>query len=614
MARIRRERQKLRAVLDSMAEGVIISDAHANLVDVNAEALSLLGLDDVEQARRHLKDWPEYELLTLDGETIPLMEWPMARASRGERFRDYVVRVHNRQAGTMRTWSFAGAPVYEDDKIVQTVLAVRDMTGQIEVMAELEAERGRLRTIMRVAPIGISLLDADGAVIEMNPAAGSIWAAEELPRPGALEWRGQYRGVDADTGEPFHASDLPTAGALVGGEAIAGRVLDVERPDGTPGTVSVSAVPVADSDGGLVGIVMITEDITALRHSQKLSDALNEIGRLVHTTLDTGEVMQRALAAAAGAMGANTGAIVSYDDDDNATVLYIYPPDGAPFFIGQVFTPEEAPFTRVVRSSREALMIGDTSEVEIFNPEEHPKYGGGAVILLPLVMRDEICAGIGLNFTETQVFTEADRDFAGKLAATISSALENARLFEEREKAIEALAEKDQAVRKAYRDVIDAVTGGHLVICDRDEMNKEIAEEGEPLCEVDTPGQLADVRRDLTRRLDGVPDAKGLVLASSEALTNALKHAGRGWYGVRRDPDRVCVIVVDHGPGIDFSNLPKATLLPGYSTEQTLGMGFTLMIQLTDRLLLCTGARGTRLALERRFSKSGDRPKASLGS
>jgi len=58
------------------------------------------------------------------------------------------------------------------------------------------------------------------------------------------------------------------------------------------------------------------------------------------------------------------------------------------------------------------------------------------------------------------------------------------------------------------------------------------------------------------------------------------------------------VAVTDRGPGIDFRTLPKATLTPGFSTAASLGMGFTIMLHLCERVLLSTQPGHTSVVLE----------------
>ena len=62
--------------------------------------------------------------------------------------------------------------------------------------------------------------------------------------------------------------------------------------------------------------------------------------------------------------------------------------------------------------------------------------------------------------------------------------------------------------------------------------------------------------------------------------------------------DRLQVAVRDAGPGIDFHTLPKATLVSGFSTGPSLGMGFTIMLQSCARVLLSTRPGRTTVVLE----------------
>ena len=48
-------------------------------------------------------------------------------------------------------------------------------------------------------------------------------------------------------------------------------------------------------------------------------------------------------------------------------------------------------------------------------------------------------------------------------------------------------------------------------------------------------------------------------------------------------------------------DLPASILLPGFSTKVSLGMGYTLMLKLVDRVRLSTGPEGTIVQLEKSF-------------
>jgi len=178
-------------------------------------------------------------------------------------------------------------------------------------------------------------------------------------------------------------------------------------------------------------------------------------------------------------------------------------------------------------------------------------------------------------------------------------------LFEnitERHKAEQALRQQEEGIRRAYVDVLDAVTGGKLILLTEAAFAEEL---GRPLTgpmPITAPAEVAAARRVVrdvsARRFAGRLCCSDLSTPVCEALGNALKHAGRGTYQTFATDDCIQVTVTDDGPGIDFRTLPKATLVSGFSTAASLGVGFTIMLQLCSRVLLYTRPGRTEVGLE----------------
>ena len=91
-----------------------------------------------------------------------------------------------------------------------------------------------------------------------------------------------------------------------------------------------------------------------------------------------------------------------------------------------------------------------------------------------------------------------------------------------------------------------------------------------------------------------------MVTCVSEAATNVVKYGPPGSMSVRVEEDGVHFRLDDVGPGIAFTNLPKAVLLSGYSVgaAPSLGLGYSVMLEMCDCVYLCTGSDGTSLILE----------------
>lgn len=151
-----------------------------------------------------------------------------------------------------------------------------------------------------------------------------------------------------------------------------------------------------------------------------------------------------------------------------------------------------------------------------------------------------------------------------------------------------------------YRDTIFSVTDGKLLICEPEEVKPYLAS-AEVKLDLRETSDLTRARSAIARYFlrNGLEEdiAKMFMLAVGEALTNALKHAGRGRAFAGTTPDGVWVGVTDRGRGIESLILPKVVLKRGFSTKPSLGLGYSIMLEVADRVLLSTGPTGTRVLL-----------------
>lgn len=173
----------------------------------------------------------------------------------------------------------------------------------------------------------------------------------------------------------------------------------------------------------------------------------------------------------------------------------------------------------------------------------------------------------------------------------------------EKKRVQEAEKRRELDIRQAYVDVLAAVTGGKLIIATPEEISATL---GRPIGKEMTVATSADISeakeaaKDIVRdELPGM-DVFGFIIAAVEALANAVKHGGGGRLRLYRgDGGKMQIVIEDSGPGIDFSLLPKATLTVGFSTKQSLGMGFGIMLEECDRVLLATEPGRTIVVLEK---------------
>ncbi|WP_167569016.1 HD domain-containing phosphohydrolase [Brevibacillus migulae] len=175
---------------------------------------------------------------------------------------------------------------------------------------------------------------------------------------------------------------------------------------------------------------------------------------------------------------------------------------------------------------------------------------------------------------------------------------------------IEYELKQEERIKILYRDVIFSVTQGKLLLADEEQIRPY--SQGDCLAEasIDTKKDVALCREQVSKTLEslGIVDKTkfSILLCTSEVVTNVLKHAEHGRMRVCTDGAHLRVIVADNGNGIELSELPKSTLLAGYSSKVSMGQGFSLMLKLMDRVIINTGHQGTTVVLEVKLEGGGD--------
>ena len=190
------------------------------------------------------------------------------------------------------------------------------------------------------------------------------------------------------------------------------------------------------------------------------------------------------------------------------------------------------------------------------------------------------------------------------ILAVVRDITERIRAEEER-RAFEKHLEEQK--RHFYRETIFSVTNGRLDICDESDvvsyrLNSEVS------IEVRTTAEVPVARRQIEEfcRIHGLEGEclDLFIVGVGEAITNAVKHGTQGnvYAGLRNVS--LWVGIQDNGPGIESLILPRAVLLRGFSTKPSLGLGYSVMLDVADRIHLKTDEHGTFVILEKALTES----------
>ena len=160
----------------------------------------------------------------------------------------------------------------------------------------------------------------------------------------------------------------------------------------------------------------------------RLAEALNAVNRLVHSTLEFDEIMQRALNQGIEALAVDGGTI---EMRDGSQWVMRYQCGFAETDIGRRLSEAEAPNATRAFVSMEPFAIADMRSDPAVNVGFVRDHALRSVLAVPLMARGAVIGCLLFYGKQAHAFNEAETDFAGKLGVTVSLALENARQRDE---------------------------------------------------------------------------------------------------------------------------------------------------------------------------------------
>jgi diguanylate cyclase (GGDEF)-like protein/PAS domain S-box-containing protein len=270
--RIRDGDRRQSAIIESLADGVLMVDTEGIVLQVNEAFEVMFETPRVRLIGERLEDLlgkgqsAGLELVDADGDPVEVRDHPIAVSLRGGR-RSVGVVLGLRPAGRLPMWMRVNAQpmVAVGGAVTGAVASFTDITAARHSAAELHREEQFLQVLLDTLEEGIVACDAEGRITVFNPSARRLHGLPEGSDPiGRIP---TDQGLRRPDGSMMPQRENPLIRAM-SGEQLRDVQIILESASGDRRKVSVNGQALVDDEGWMLGAVVAMHDVT----EQKLNE------------------------------------------------------------------------------------------------------------------------------------------------------------------------------------------------------------------------------------------------------------------------------------------------------------------------------------------------------
>lgn len=132
--------RRLQAIVQNMAEGLILADQNGKMLIWNPAACKMHGFEKLEDAYDQVNKFPEFfQFYSTEGDVIDIEDWPITQVLRGESFTGREVIVEQLDNNHRWIGSYNGSPIFNEyGNLIFAVLTIRDVTSRLDFEKDLK--------------------------------------------------------------------------------------------------------------------------------------------------------------------------------------------------------------------------------------------------------------------------------------------------------------------------------------------------------------------------------------------------------------------------------------------------------------------------------------------
>ena len=268
---------QLMSIIKNLSEGVIISDNKSKIIMTNPEAKKLLCQDDnvitVGDVHKNTKAYD------MEGNEIPLDDFPEARALKGEKVKNtkmMFVNYHDKKY----FMEVSSTPIYNTNRDLTVVVSCfNDITKIIEQSRKIEEQKKEFESIIENIADGIAVFDNKGQYVLFNKTAREMVFPYYEYMDNTNDWYKQFEFYDSD-GERINSKNTPSC-RVMRGERFKNIRMTIKFPHKALQIV-ISGTPIYNNEGEFtLGVFCIHDMTNYFKHEEDIKNRHEFMNRMI---------------------------------------------------------------------------------------------------------------------------------------------------------------------------------------------------------------------------------------------------------------------------------------------------------------------------------------------
>jgi PAS domain S-box-containing protein len=403
-------------LVEHASDGILITDGHGNLLDINKQACIMLGYRKEELLSKNL-----LELISKEEAVLRPLKLEELRAGRSIK----AERVFLQKSGGY-------LPVELNSKALpdgSLINIARDISHRRVLQEALSRSEKRFRSLIENSMDVIALFSPEGKIIYQSPAAVEIlgYSLEELIGKNVFEF---ILEEDKENAYKILASLLEAAGSKL---RIETRFL---HKDGSIRWLDVMGTNRLN-EPGVEAIVANYRDVTTRKNADHILERqvaeltiLHAVALVETTSKSIDELIQSATKIISDTLHPdNCGVLLLNGEGNSLTPHFSY------FGINHETVLQTIPITagicgRVVQTGR-SIRINETSQSELYIKSSE---GIHSELCVPIFIASKITGVLNIESRTRDAYTETDERLLNTIAGGLANAMERLQLFEHEQK------------------------------------------------------------------------------------------------------------------------------------------------------------------------------------